>query len=196
MAINDGLGDVHVANTKSLMPNMNFETGIHYGCISQHSLDPCVLDDLISDSSDLIYDESKDEFIDDLKDAVQEILNNNGIENVTSEDINFDVAINEWDETYMNDNHHYLYDDGEYELDFSDDLVSIIIKKSPYYTFCEGCSPCVPNAGNLDEPVTADDYEKDKKGLVYSLVKKAYCLPDDFFENNKAPYEYFEVKNE
>lgn len=184
--------DLVTMNFQSLMPNVDLKTGIHYGCISQNSIDQNCLSDLIDESDDLIYIESKDNFRNDLINAVQKVLDANYIENVSADDINFDDILDEWNESYTNDNHHYLFDDGEYKLDFSDDMNCIIIIKSPYYTFCKQCSPCVPNAGDLDEPVTPDEYEL-KKGS-YTSIKKAYCLHQGFFENDKAPYEYFGVR--
>jgi hypothetical protein len=187
-----------MSDMRSMFPNMNFETGIHFGCISQHTLDPDALMGLIDDSADVLYDNASDEFESDLKTAIEdgnvlECLKNNYMdESLVDEE--FDTIVDEWCQSYQNDCHQFYYTDEEYEMDFSDDMNCIIILRSPYYTYCRGCSPCVPNAGDLDCPVTPDDYANDAHTSIYTMFKKAYCLPDHFFDDDKAPYQYFEVK--
>lgn len=57
----------------------------------------------------------------------------------------------------------------------------IFVLKSPYYTFADFCSPCVPGAGNLnsDNPNGA----------------KTYCLGHDWFGDGRAPYPVYSVEN-
>jgi hypothetical protein len=57
-----------------------------------------------------------------------------------------------------------------------------MILKSPYYTFAQFCSPCVPGAGNLDHPM--------ENGV------KTYCLDASWFENDRAPYPVFRVADD
>ena len=57
----------------------------------------------------------------------------------------------------------------------------IFVLDSPYYTFAQFCSPCVPGAGNLDTPL---------EGGV-----KCYCLGHDWFESNEAPYPVYRVSD-
>jgi hypothetical protein len=54
-----------------------------------------------------------------------------------------------------------------------------MVLKSPYYTYANYCSPCVPGAGNLDDIV---------EGEV-----KTYCFGHDWFEEEKAPYPVYSV---
>jgi hypothetical protein len=182
---------------KSMFPNMNLETGIHFGCISQNTLDPDALMGLIDNSADVLYDSASDEFAEDLKTAMEEgtvleLLKRNYMdESYVDED--YDTIVSEWCQGYQNDYHQWYYQDEEYEMDFSEDMNCIIILRSPYYTYCRGCSPCVPNAGDLDSPVTPEDYLNDKNSSIYTTLKKAYCLPDEFFEDDTAPYQYFGV---
>jgi hypothetical protein len=188
-----------MSEISDMFPNMDLETGFHYGCISQNTLDPDVLNDLIMDSDDLIYEECMQEIENEAKAAIEEgtirefLIVHDLQDDVDEDNITLEAIMDAANQSYMNDNHQYYYDDGEYKLDFSDDMNCIIICKSPYYTFCRGCSPCVPNAGDLDEPVTPEDYENDSHTSMYTMLKKAYCFPDDFFEDNKAPYKYFEI---
>lgn len=53
----------------------------------------------------------------------------------------------------------------------------MMILESPYYTYCQFCSPCVPGAGNLETPVT--------NGV------KTYCLGLDWYdEYSPCPYPH------
>jgi hypothetical protein len=73
----------------------------------------------------------------------------------------------------------YSYEGEGYKL--TDCLDSdIFILKSPYYTFAQFCSPCVPGAGNLDNPCTDGP--------------KTYALGHDWFEDQKAPYPVYSVE--
>lgn len=61
-------------------------------------------------------------------------------------------------------------------LEYSPDSSFVWVFSSPYVTETKFCSPCVPGAGDLDNPING--------GVL------TYCLPDDWFESGKAPYEY------
>jgi hypothetical protein len=54
------------------------------------------------------------------------------------------------------------------------DNTCFIVIKSPFYTYARPCSPCVPNAGDLDN---AGEDES----------TKCYCPPLNWFEEGKAP---------
>lgn len=56
----------------------------------------------------------------------------------------------------------------------------IFVLKSPYYTFAQFCSPCVPGAGNLE--------------TFCANGPKTYCLGHDWFEDQKAPYPVYSVE--
>ena len=56
----------------------------------------------------------------------------------------------------------------------------VMVLASSFYTFAQYCSPCVPGAGNLDNPI--------EDGA------KTYCLGHDWFEEGKAPYPVFSVE--
>ena len=176
---------------KDVFPNLNFDTGIHYGCISQHSVDMSQMDDWYD--NDATYEEAKDEIEDRISEALDGLLDPVDISNVVDE------AIDRFNESYQNDEPAYYYSDDEYEAEFSHSLSCWIILKSPYYTYCKGCSPCVPNAGDLDSPVTPEDFDENNLPVSmfdYGTVRRAYCLPERFFDDDKAPYEYFKVEND
>lgn len=69
----------------------------------------------------------------------------------------------------------------EYALEYAESLSAFYVTRSPYYTYAAFCSPCAPNAGDLDAPR--------KKGI------KTYCLDASFFESNNAPYPVYRVSD-
>ena len=168
-------------NMKDMLPNMNLDTGIHYGCISQNSLNMDHMDDWYDD--DACYDEIKQEIVDGVTSALSDYLDPIDVQNIVDE------AVGKFAENYQNDEPQFYYEDENYSAQYSQSLCCWIISKSPYYTYCKGCSPCIPNAGDLDTPVNPDDYVSDMS------VKRTYCLPKEFFDGEVAPYEYFEVND-
>ena len=58
----------------------------------------------------------------------------------------------------------------------------IFVLASPYYTFAQFCSPCVPGTGNLDSPCDSGP--------------KSFCLGHDWFDDDKAPYRVFRVADD
>lgn len=78
----------------------------------------------------------------------------------------------------------FSYDRDGYACEQGYDNPDIFILKSPFYTWCQYCSPCAPGAGyvmNWMEP---------GKGI------KAYCFDVSWFEHNKAPYPVYRVDND
>lgn len=68
------------------------------------------------------------------------------------------------------------YDREGYKIENCLDF-DLMILESPYYTYCQYCSPCVPGAGNLETEV--------QNGV------KTYCLGVDWFdEYSPCPYEH------
>lgn len=174
---------------KSMFPNMDMDTGIRYGCISQHTVDLSAMDDWYDD--DAIYDEIKQEIEEGIEGVLSNHLDPEDIKDIISD------ALDKFNENYQNDEPAYYYKDEEYSAVYSHSLSCWIIEKSPYYTYCKTCSPCVPNAGDLDSPVTPDDYMDEiekKRTSIYPRFVKAYCLPCGFFDDDKAPYTYFSVE--
>lgn len=64
----------------------------------------------------------------------------------------------------------------------------VFVIKSPYYTYAQFCSPCVPGACNLDHPVKPEGFLKGHP--------KTYCLGPDWFEDGIAPYRMFKVSDD
>jgi len=79
----------------------------------------------------------------------------------------------------------YVLDDGEYlaESCLNHDVILI---KSPYFTYCKFCSPCVPGAGNLDSP---SNFTED--GTTDGVA--TYCFGHDWFDSGVAPYRVYSL---
>ena len=123
-----------------MKPNMNHETGIRYGIISANSLDGELVQDLLYyEGEDLSWKEAEEE----IKIAMRE-------EGVTEED---------WDRT-LDDRLSDVYIDepiveGEcegvkYRTSWLGGALHFFIFDSPCINRYALCSPCVPNAGDLD----------------------------------------------
>jgi len=67
-----------------------------------------------------------------------------------------------------------------YEAIQSGGSSDIFVTKSPFYTFCNYCSPCAPGAGDLRSPCDGG--------------AKTYCFGHDWFEDGKAPYIVYSVE--
>lgn len=139
--------------------NINNETGIRYGVISMNSVSQEALDIGGSNWEDLTYQACKREA-----------------------EFEPDYDEDEFNDHYMGDGDtDWAFKDSEYEMEscLTNDLM---ILKSPYYTFSRLCSPCVPNAGDLNSD--ADE----------ETGYKTYCLGREFFDNySPLPYKVYSV---
>ncbi len=59
----------------------------------------------------------------------------------------------------------------------------ILVLQSPYFTWAQFCSPGVPGAGDLDAPTNAGE------------GAKCYALGHDWFEGEVAPYKVYQVSD-
>lgn len=158
--------------------NVNLETGIRYGCISQHSLSMDSFAELEPVYAGPNCPECGGEVIsaDDVKHpALWETRTRYGC---------FDYACLKCRQGF-DSSHAYSeepiaheYSDSEYELTSCLDS-DVMVLKSPFYTYAQFCSPCVPGAGNLDNPMP--------EGV------RTYCLGADWFEGGTAPYPVYRV---
>ncbi len=164
--------------------NVDSETGIRYGVISQHSVGQAWYDEAQPEygeatcpkcGSEAIVETS--ELTDDQLDAYSE--DHNRCADWACHSCEYIFAS---DDAYPEDPQGWTVDDGEYQL--TDCLDSdIMVIKSPYYTFAQFCSPCVPGACSLDSPIEG--------GAV-----KAYALGHEWFEDNAAPYVVYRVSDD
>ena len=75
----------------------------------------------------------------------------------------------------------FSYDQDGYACEQGYDDPDIFILKSPFYTWCQFCSPCAPGAGYIT------NHMEPGMGI------KAYCFDGSWFEDNKAPYPVYRV---
>lgn len=202
----------------NLMNNMRLANGkianydevkkIHYGVINQNRCNLDAVDDIYQNGTDIYYEGA----LQDLKDAIVATLEDNAestdedtkeallnqLDNVDKRFGNDLVSIimaeaeltdrikeavsyiddefgQQWDSGYCTS---YGYKEDGYEIRLNTDDGDMFICDSPYFTYCRQCSPCAPNAG----------YLTDRGGGM-----KSFCLGVDWFEDNKPPYDVYEV---
>jgi hypothetical protein len=209
--------------------NRDVATGIRYGVISQHSLSPDVMSDIWSEARDLSYEAAVEEVKSSLRaickmdsgmwDDCLSVLKDCGIRDETLipgmtmiathlEDTEDSKVEQLWDyveqgfnDRYESDGRSWLWEKDGYALENC--LQSdVCVLKSPYFTYAQFCSPCVPGACNLDNPFEglavpsgrhasfAEDYGAEAEAAGFA---RCYCLGHDMFEGEKAPYEVFSV---
>lgn len=157
-----------------MLPNVDPDNGIAYGAISQNCLKLDAMDNWYQ--NDRYYEQVKSEFVTGLKNLLEPYADEADVNDIIKQSVNL------FNEGYQNDECGWYYKDDEFYAEYHPDLNDWLIMKSPYYTFCKGCSPCLPGAGHLEEPM-ADDI----------FGRKTYCLPNEFFEEGLAPYLYYSV---
>lgn len=158
--------------------NINRETGIRYGVISQNSVLQAWADSAEADYGKPTCPKCGNEAADigDVQADTEEW------DSASHECADFACESCQYvfggESAFGDEPIGWNYNDDGYEL--TDCLDSdIFVLNSPFYTFAPFCSPCVPGAGNLD------DARED--GV------KTYCLGHDWFEDGKAPYPVYSV---
>lgn len=163
------------------LSNVDKATGIRYGVISQNSIN-------LDCTEDFEYDYGKPtcpECGRELLDADSKELPENSEDWDSHGCADYACALCEkfWDsgDCFSDEPIGWNYDGEGYAL--TDCLDSdIFVLKSPYYTFAQFCSPCVPGACSLDNPMPDG--------------AKCYCLGHDWFEDGRAPYPVYSVETE
>jgi hypothetical protein len=172
------------------MPNFDEKSGIRYGVISPHAISPYALDDVYQNGTDPHYKAMCDElrvFAGDMAGQSPYPISEDLQEKIA------DLLIEDIGENFENPDGQMDYSDKEYDLHVSEDNFGIFVMRSPYYTYCRGCSPCAPGAGDLNSPT---EITNEDDGTVDSMGKMTLCLDSSWFENNKAPYRVFRVDND
>lgn len=158
--------------------NVDPETGIRYGVISQHSIMPEAMDDFEQD-----YGAPTCGYCGNPATAFADVTSD------TDEWERSKYACDDYaciscervfdsSEVYSDEPLGFSYEGDGYVLENCLDS-DVFVFKSPYYTRAQFCSPCVPGAGNLDTPC--------EDGPM------TYCLGLEWFEDETAPYPVFLV---
>lgn len=157
--------------------NIDYKTGIRYGVISSHSVDP----DAYSDMEPEYGDPHCPSCGNPVKASDDDSLS----EEVTGADwfdhkdyVCVDCEQCYWSEfCFPEEALGYSYDRDGYKLTDCLDT-DIFVLESPYFTYAQFCSPCVPGAGNLDTP------------MPEGQGAKCYALGLDWFDDdNPCPYK-------
>ena len=153
--------------------NFNPETGIHFGVISSHSLTEWFWDSVENDYGDATCPECGNPATDAATIDAEWAEDQSGEYACTACETLFPS-----DHAFSDEALGWSIDDGEYKVSNCLDSDAMILQ-SPYYTFAQFCSPCVPGAGNLDNP--CDD------------GAKCYCFGHEWFDGDRAPYPVYRV---
>lgn len=157
--------------------NKDHKTGIHYGVISQHQVSGDAVNDITTNGTDLGYESWQDQIRDELKSAINGVLDDYTGAEVDDDDVASFIDGLELECT--GEGGPWEYSDGEVSLTLGTDG-DLFITRSEYFTKCQYCSPCAPGAGYLVN--SCED------GI------QAYCLGHDWFEDG-APYPVFRVSD-
>jgi len=163
--------------------NRDKDTGIHYGVISQHSIMSEAMENFEYDYGKPTCPKCGNELV-DYCDKYNEDNSIEDFEHYSKYDSEDYVCLDcklivESESAFSDEPLGFSYEGDGYQLiDCLD--TDIMIIKSPYFTYTQFCSPCVPGAGNLDTYI--------KDGV------KTYALGHDWFEDGKAPYPLYDVK--
>lgn len=181
-------------------PNFDPDAKISYGVLSPNSVDPEALSIIYDNGTDLGYEnwleETKKELHSVVVRAVEDLVSASIADDMA--DAAVDAFCYNAGDCYNSDGDtEYAYQAGDLHILLSQYLV---VTKSPYFTICQNCSPCYPNAGNLDKPRNKTHAGEvsvpDPRHVLYGMVRgplKAYCLPSDWFEEAECPYNVYEV---
>lgn len=164
--------------------NRDLGSGIHYGVIGCNSVGQSLYDSQEFDYGPPHCPFCGTEIPEDLNQNDDQVCPHCGGEDI-------DVS-----DCYPDEPAGWHIDDGEYVI--TDCLRNdAMVIKSPYYTYAQFCSPCVPGAGNLDNA-----YTPKRDGLISRLLPetvrmlaesagfpKVFCLGYDWFDEfNPCPY--------
>jgi hypothetical protein len=158
------------------MPNYNPTTGIPYGVISGNNL-PELLDDISRNGDSLSYAAWKQELEEKIKGAIVGAIDDFTCNAKTIADsLDYGEIVDSLLDGGLAEDYQQEEEEFEYSYNTPQGKVSLLqgwlggaplvwVLDSPYYANCKGCSPCVPGAGDLDNPC--------ENGL------ECYCLPPD-----------------
>jgi hypothetical protein len=131
--------------TRNGPPNYDAEARIHYGVLNANSLDGDTLDKMIMNGK-TSKDAEDEETLEKIRNLLTDLLSGDRPGAV----MNFIDELR-GEEDVCNDGATYYFENidgvsGHYDTNNN----IVMIYKSDYYTTCRLCSPCYPNAGDLN----------------------------------------------
>jgi hypothetical protein len=158
--------------------NINPETGIPYGVISCHNLDSEIVDMIERNGDNVSEREAEEQFRSQINNEIE--AGKLSADLFTEE---MERRIHEWHE--CSGEHVYRYveydDDGKVEVEIHTGWLGgaqlLFVIRSPFLCFAPPCSPCVPNAGDLD-----NRYEGEVSGAV-----TCYDVPPEWRADAERP---------
>lgn len=142
------------------LPNRNPRTGIRYGYISANSLDPEIVHELQMRGTDVHWEEYKKELHQAFVNGLSDYLSTRTI------DVAYEAALEEHDFQQDEPVHKGEYQGVQYRTSWLGGALHVWVFYSDQTGLYQECSPCVPGAGNLDQP--------DENGVM------TYSVPDDW----------------
>lgn len=171
--------------------NIDPNTGIRFGVVDGKSV-PDLLDDILTFGENLSYDDYMQHVEEQLRaaESLEEIRDLVPYDPETPLEFplceekieelmeliaeNYEPREDEYELVFPEDDEHYL-------LTYLGGAPLIFVCKSKFVTRCRGCSPCVPNGGDLDSPV-------EENGVI------AYCFNPTKYATAEFTLEPFEDK--
>lgn len=171
--------------------NVNPETGIPYGVVNGNTV-PYLLDDVTTSGDDLTFAAFKSELRDKIAAALATVIDTFEPEKIV-EGVDCDEIVESLLDSGLNDRlefdeceYSYESDGTKYRLGWLGGAPLIWVLDSQHVTFAPVCSPCVPNAGDLDN-MTADG---ETGGIL------CYCCPPDDFKSDDESADAYGVVGE
>jgi hypothetical protein len=167
-----------------MIPNIDPETGTHYGVIASNSLASWVFEQAASSGVDIDYEEARQELLERLNDAVA------SERQAASEhaEKNMDSAIEELIDACM-ESYESTGDQMLVRYETTHEGQPLIVQftggsemwvfKSPIVVRAAKCSPCFPNAGDLDNVYDEPDAGVPTYGLPTDWRAKSEERNDD-----------------
>jgi hypothetical protein len=140
--------------------NVNLETGVRYGVIALNNIDSDTAQWLWTEGENISEREALDDLQLDIEEAIAQEIAAGTLDVDTDVDDEarrrFERSCDclEIDEPHIEGE----YDDIKYAISWLGGAPLLWMLKSPHTTYANLCSPCVPNAGNLDS-LNSDGYE-------------------------------------
>jgi len=165
--------------------NIDKETGIRFGIISQNAIMP----ELLLDFEPLWGTASCPVCGEDVEESAEVEMSDERFLQLEEEDRSPDrdywcdaCEKSYWTENCYGDSPNGMRYEQDGYLVVIDETGDMWVMKSPYYTYAKFCSPCAPGAGHLSTPC-----EKEEG------APRVYCLDGDWFDEGMAPYKVYKV---